>query len=924
MRSRIQLLTVLIVVTVPLLAMAGTTGKVTGIVKDGKTGEAIVGASVLIEGTTMGAATNLDGYYVILNIPPGKYNLVASGVGYTKKAVNGIQVSIDLTTQIDFGLESEVIQSGEEVVITAERPLIRKDLTSSQARVDAAQIEQLAVHEVKDVLSLQAGVTTDQLGGIHIRGGRSSEVGYWVDGISVSDVYDGAQAVQVNQNAVQELQVISGTFNAEYGQAMSGIVNIVTKDGDPNYHANLSTYIGDYVTPDNIFYNLNQFRPVSNKNVEGSLSGPIVPDLTFYLSGRYYKTDGWLYGDRTFLPSGALAPGADTIKDANGNFAGIRRPGSPVPMNNSELIYGQFKLTYQVSGGIKFAVTAVGSRNNYRDYNHDYYLNPDGDVNKYDRGYNVSSLWTHTLNARSFYTLSLSFFEKNFKEHLYADPFDPRYNMDPAAFSRNLQEFYHGGTNLHQFKRSTETRAAKIDYTNQIGALHELKAGAEARLHQLYLQDYYIYPAQDTLRNSQGVLTTIYKPAIPVITASNYQEYTEQPIELSAYVQDKLEYERMIVNFGVRFDYFNSKGKILSDPNDPNVYLPQKPSNIAESLDVRLAKWYKKASAKSSVSPRLGISYPITDKGVLHFSYGHFFQIPSFSLLYQNPGYKVNAVDPVQGVYGNADLKPQRTVQYELGLQQQLTDEMSFDVTGFYRDTRDWVGTSPKIYVRDATGLTATQSYTIFVNEDYANSRGITLTVNRRPSNKWTMSLSYTFQIAEGTNSSPDEAQGAITSNKEPTLTLTPLNWDQTHTLNLNVGFGLEDWGVFLLGRYGSGLPYSPVINQANARGQDAARIVTKNSRRGPETYDLDLRAFKNFKVGDLGLSAFVKVFNLLDRRNEITVYGETGRASATAEQLGLGGTGGLNRINTVDEFLVRPDYYSSPREIQVGLELNF
>ena len=142
--------------------------------------------------------------------------------------------------------------------------------------------------------------------------------------------------------------------------------------------------------------------------------------------------------------------------------------------------------------------------------------------------------------------------------------------------------------------------------------------------------------------------------------------------------------------------------------------------------------------------------------------------------------------------------------------------------------------------------------------------------------------------------------------------------------MNLNVGFGLEDWGVFLLGRYGSGLPYSPVINQANARGQDAARIVTKNSRRGPATYNLDMRAFKNFKIGDLGLSAFLKVYNLLDLRNEITVYGETGRASATAEQVGLSGVGGINRINTIDEYLVRPDYYSSPREIQVGLELNF
>ena len=142
MRSRILIHLVLLVLGIPALTIAGTTGKVAGVVKDGKTGEAIVGASILLQGTSMGAATNLDGYYVILNVPPGSYNLVASGVGYTKKVVSGIHVSIDLTTTIDFNLESEVIQTGEEVVVTAERPLIRKDLTSSQARVDASQIEQ--------------------------------------------------------------------------------------------------------------------------------------------------------------------------------------------------------------------------------------------------------------------------------------------------------------------------------------------------------------------------------------------------------------------------------------------------------------------------------------------------------------------------------------------------------------------------------------------------------------------------------------------------------------------------------------------------------------------------------------------------------------------------------------------------------------
>jgi hypothetical protein len=205
-----------VVVTVAMteIMLGGTTGKIVGTVKDTQTGEQLVGVNVVLQGTTLGAATSIDGSYVILNIPPGKYTLVASAVGYSKKTFEGVSVSIDLTTTIDIQLSAEVIDIGKEVVITAERPAVRKDLTSTEARVDASQIKTIPVNEVSEVLTLQAGVTVDGGGGIHIRGGRTNEVAYWVDGISVSDVYDGSQAVQVDNNSVEELQVISGTFNA--------------------------------------------------------------------------------------------------------------------------------------------------------------------------------------------------------------------------------------------------------------------------------------------------------------------------------------------------------------------------------------------------------------------------------------------------------------------------------------------------------------------------------------------------------------------------------------------------------------------------------------------------------------------------------------------------------------------------------------
>jgi len=160
--------------------LAGTTGKIAGTIRDAQTKKRSFGATVVVEGTRLGAATNLDGYYVILNVPRGKYNLVASSVGYQKRTVTGIGVSVDLTATQNFDLSSEAVQA-EEVTVTAERPVVKRDLTSSEARVDASTIQELPVQEVSEVLSLQAGVTVDRDGGIHIRGGRTSEVAYWIE-----------------------------------------------------------------------------------------------------------------------------------------------------------------------------------------------------------------------------------------------------------------------------------------------------------------------------------------------------------------------------------------------------------------------------------------------------------------------------------------------------------------------------------------------------------------------------------------------------------------------------------------------------------------------------------------------------------------------------------------------------------------------
>jgi outer membrane receptor protein involved in Fe transport len=212
---------------------AGTTGKISGVMTDAATGESLVGVTVVVKGTTLGAASDLDGNYVILNVPPAEYTLLVSMIGYQQVQLQAVHVSIDLTTSINVKLQPTSIEL-EARVITAEKPLVTKDNTGSLSTVSADQIKSMPVQSVSDILRLDAGIV-EARGSLHIRGGRSGELSYWVDGISTTDVYDGSNGVRVENAAIQELQVISGTFNAEFGQAMSGIVNTVTKEGGESY-----------------------------------------------------------------------------------------------------------------------------------------------------------------------------------------------------------------------------------------------------------------------------------------------------------------------------------------------------------------------------------------------------------------------------------------------------------------------------------------------------------------------------------------------------------------------------------------------------------------------------------------------------------------------------------------------------------------
>jgi outer membrane receptor protein involved in Fe transport len=976
---------------------AGTTGKLAGSVTDGATRATLPGATVLVEGTPYGAVTEADGRFVILSLAPGTYTLRARLLSYKDLRVENVQVSADLTTEIDFPMESTVLDIGESVTVTAKKKMVVKDLTASTAIVGAGQMAALPVTEVKEALELQAGLVKDSGGNLHVRGGRSGEISYWIDGVPVTDAYDGGTVVEVNKEMVQELQVISGAFNAEYGQAMSGIVNITTKEGSNRFGGSVTAYGGDHVSGhDGFFPNIGQIDPAGTRNLEVSLQGPLVKDrLFFYLNARAYASDGWLFGRRMYNPEAVTtemtlpeaevrrvapeyaadarpAPGGqlnfeyvlgsnpfldslatrsalDPVKAADPDsfrayYDKLRRnhpdgkgDGAYRPMNWNSKRYGQVKLIYRLSPSMKLSYGAIVDNVRYQDYERDYALNPDGALKRFRTGQTHLVQLSHALSGKTFYKLGVSYFSKDYRDYVFEDLHDPR-TVHPYLGLQQPYSFKTGGMSLDRFNRKTETWLGKLDVESQASATHLLKAGVEFRRHRLFQEDLTLQPGQ----SQTDINETFDDPRIAARVMPDSTIYTSRyahrPVEFSAYLQDKMEYRNMIVNLGFRFDWFRPDGVVLSDPADPSIISPIKPQNRyhdwgtdgrpgtrdpdgtegngrrdagepAVTLAERSAYWYRKASAKMQVGPRLGVSFPITDRGVIHFSYGHFLQIPRFELLYRNPDFKLGAGTGNVGVVGNADLKPEQTVSGELGLQQQLTDDVFMSLTGFFRDVRNLAGTrADEIVIFGGSAR-----YSRFVNSDFGFIRGVILSVNKQFAAGLSATLDYTFQIARGSNSDPEQARNALAGGQLPEVQLTPLDWDQRHTLNGSLSYTSRAWGGSVILQWGSGLPFTP------RAGQDITTLVI-NSQQKPPTVNADLRLYRDFHFGRTTLTVFTKITNLFDALNEIRVYDDTGRAGFTLDERIAAGTNPPETVNTLGQWFMNPSYYSEPRRIEVGV----
>ncbi|MBI3111090.1 MAG: TonB-dependent receptor [Ignavibacteriales bacterium] len=929
--------------------LSANTGKITGKVTDAATKEPLPGANIVLEGTTIGASTDPDGHYVILNVPPGVYTATASFIGYKRIRITDTRVSVGFTTTLDFALEEGDIEL-EPIVVQGERtPLIRKDLTNPVASISAESIEQLPATDISKVIGLQSGVTVGDDGSIHIRGGYSNEIVYTLNGVNINNPYGNSRSVGLAINAVQEVSVSSGTFSAEYGTALSGVVNYVTKEGGRKLSGGFRVLSGDHVSNRNeLFLDIDKVNPLGVNRAEATLGGPIMGDfLSFYSSGTYNYNGGHLFGRRIYAPEDSYVsregfPSDDPRRGASSSpyyFDPYRKPradslggptgdGTIVPLNWSRSYNLQGNLSFRFSPRHKLKLEAVYDNDvrpenagNSSSFANRY--KPEGRRTARGEGFFYSFDWSHVLSDRAFYTLKGSFIQDKATSRVYDDPSDERYL--PSYYLRGLGDtgFLTGGVDLFRFARETQTYGLKFDIVAQLFDIHEMKAGLEFRSHRLEVESYTLQfrdPAFPNVTPSPtnhftGLYT--FRPYIPD-PQGGYVGYVRRPWELSAYVQDKIElFESIILNLGLRYDRFFPAAR----------YNPMISEELILQESLFLEQNLQDTDAKNMVSPRVSVSYPITDRGTIRLSYGHFYQIGSLSSLFSNPFFY--APPGTNPSFGNPNVSPQRSVQYEMGLQQGLTDNMKLEITAYSKDVRDYIFSQTIITGR------GDRQYSLLTNLAYANTRGVSISLVKRssPGDPLSATVDYTFQVAEGNRTQPsdelfyNEQRGRLSE-----TFLVPLSFDRSHTLTSTVT--LSDpgsWVASMIGTIRTGTPYTPSFPSSVV-----PITFVQNSDYQPLQWNVDLRVEKFFKVLGYEYSFYLMVDNLFDVENELFVYANSGRSLHNIEETVnparftdlrnriRRGDVGMLPAESLDRYYANPANVSTPRLVRLGMSFSF
>lgn len=1032
---------------------AGVTGKIAGMVTNKDTGGPIINANVVVVGTGFGAATSLDGDYFMINVPPGKYSISASFVGYISVTQQEVMVYADYTTTLDFVLEPTVIE-GQEVVFKAKRKVLRHDVTASTRIKTGDEVYAMPVGDFVGALGVVAGAVGSGTN-IHIRGGRRGQVAYLVDGMEVKDPILDQRMLRVGSPAVAEMIAITGGFDAEFGNAQSAVINIITKEGhSKEYHGHFKYTFDDlspkqddlYETITTSFYH--EFddpglQPIEKEfetrwqppsayqnydRLEMSLGGPFpltsillpklgleVPgDLTFFFSGD-------ITGRNTTSNGIYIGSSPDMRHDVSG-FLGLNE-GRLNAQREQSFGNSNLQLTYtlnkiKVKLGYRNSLTWTNpfyfrlNRNFPYDYTQDelnsifrdwvgsvsgrntegetfiFGVDDDGDgrideevLNGKDDDldgvidedlqfyqYNASDhtrlstivdeqmifSWSHQISSKTYYHLKTSRYmasrkwkaaRKDSDEYGEVrepftdlpgadgksngryDPGEPFEDLDgdgiwdpgnPSNSYRQWRGFYYTGDGLggsigqlvpYHLEEESYVWATKFQITSQLTRNHQVKGGI----------DFNYFDLQS------------YAPTYPSIDNEGWGIYSSKyhvfPSDGAVYMQDKMEYKDITLTLGGRVDLYMPgdfvQNVIATDSTNENWTTNHIPFEVPSKIN-------------AYVSPRMGVSFFVTENAYLHAHYGHFYQRPRWDYIFSDVNTEVMGGTPL---VGNPNLEPEKTVAYEVGIAWNPFEDYLLDVTGYLKDIKNWINTQDgKIWFMETfpQWASTTRNFAMYNNQDYAFARGLEFTLSREYGTNISGRMSYTLSWVNAKNAYSIGTQVIRSDYVEPPLALAA-GWDRRHSIVGNIGFsyghrepifGIHgapgDWEINCIFKAASGLPYTPT---------DASGSFIEGkemTERTPWTYNTDLNIAKFFTIGMWRTSIWLEVRNLFDNKNLLQVddnYGRAGRPDAYDD---LTGEPGWVNDTTSPNYVLNPvagpnpEAWDNPRIFRIGLGVEF
>ena len=870
-RSHLLLIMLIFFFSFAVFPLAASTGKLAGQIKDAATGDPIPGVNVVIDGTNMGAATDIDGYFFIINVPPGLYTVKAEIIGYGTIIKENVRVSINRTTPLNFDLKTQTVQ-GETVVVEAERPVVQLDVSSSQRIVTAEVLEDRPLDNFEEILATEAGIdlTASADGtGLLVRGGGLNETDIVVDGLSTRNERNQQPVTTISLTAIQEVEILTGGFNAEYGDVRSGLVNVRTREGSlDRYSINL-----DY-----------RISPAARKHFGPSpfdLDGPFWqvyagPDAFTGVTqemvdaGQYpFDFPGWNRWSKDLVedpdPNNDFTPQAlqeiwkwqhrSRPYAQNPDHIGDVTVSGPVPNTNISFLvaqrYEDLQLAYPfsrtnstTSNTLLKLTTHLGDKTKLSFTNNVLVLNGvsgsifddtngmisgtrEGSIYAQNAisGFDYRKMWhdanynpIRTIQYRSGLSMNRvvspkTFYDLRFEYTNYQTRQEPidlrdttgvveiggvRFDEQPFGYVGSslgsiteqfdiVNEFMISGGGRGQDHSRYWGMALSGDLVSQVNKYNQIKTG--------FSFDFTSFRERREINH--GATTTPYED-----NPGNWWRYDESPVKMAVYLQDKLEYDGMIANVGLRADYLQpgvSPFNLNSDYIFSN--LPYTENNWRDGGNTFDGLRTSDQSYKLYLSPRLGISHPMTATSKVFFNYGHFYQPPIIDQLYLNRPSGSNATIP------RVDIDWPRTIAYEIGYEQSVTENFLVHVLGYYKDVENQVAEQQIIPLDGANVVTT------FSNNSYADIRGLQLRLEKRIGRFWRgfASLEYLVKstgltgfgrIYEDPQLADIQRENATQFRDDPVPVVTT---NLTFTSPRDYGTLLGDWRLNLLAEWADG-----------------------------------------------------------------------------------------------------------------------